>query len=250
MSNGARHGLGVVIGLLVTPVIAMCLMYGTSKLTRFVQIMAGDSGERWAAAGVLLIAAVLVGLVAGTRVSPLASLIPGAAFAVVGFLWVAAPRWSFENSPRDLLTGETRNGYLIVAPSGFLLVLGIGLLVASVAPSRWQARVPATPRYGGPPPAPMGPPPLYGGAPAPMGAPHQLQPPQAPPSPSPSSSPSPWQGTPQYGPGPGASNPPPLPSSPSSSPSPAPAEQPRASGSGSDDDDEPGEWTRMYGGNR
>jgi hypothetical protein len=246
MSNGARHGLGVVIGVLVTPVIAMCLMYGTSKLTRFVRLLVAEGGERWSAAGVLLIAAVLIGLIVGTRVSPVASLIPGAAFTVVGLLWVAAPRWSFENSPRDLLTDETRNGYLIVAPSGLLLVLGIALLAASVAPSRWQARTPAAPRYGGPPPAPMGPPPLYGGAPAPMGAPQ--------PPPAPSASPSPWQGTPQYGQPPGgASNPPPLPPSPAAAepPKPAPPSQPSApSGSGSDDDDEPGEWTRMYGGNR
>ncbi|TDD29712.1 hypothetical protein E1287_30455 [Actinomadura sp. KC06] len=245
MSNGARHGLGALIGLVVTPIIAACLMYGTTKLGQFARILAFHGSDRWVGAGVMLVAAVLIGLVAGSRTSPLASLIPGVAYTAVGLMWLLAPRWSFEHAGRDILPDDLGRGYFTLAPFGIFLVLGVALVVASVAPSRWQARAGAgaAPRYGAPPPAPMGPPPMHGAPPQHMGAHHQ--PPQAPQAPGQSSPP--WQGTPQYGQAPAASNPPPLPPAPPASEPPKPSS---GSGSRSDDDDEPGDWTRMYGGNR
>ncbi|MEU4822207.1 hypothetical protein ACLQ2P_00030 [Actinomadura citrea] len=244
MSNGARHGLGVLIGLVVTPVIALCLMYSTTKFTEYFRYFFTRGGEdRWVGAGVVLVAAVLVGLAAGSRVSPLASLIPGAAYTAIGFLWLAAPRFAFEHSGRGVLSRELYLGYTTLAPYGVFLLLGVALLVASLAPSRWKARTAAAPRFGGPPPAPMGPPPMHGGQ-APMGAPQ--------PPPAPGQSP-PWQGGPQYGQPPAqphgrqpGSNPPPLP--PARRAEDARSEPPAKSGS--DDEDPPGEWTQMYGGNR
>ncbi|MGI5206812.1 hypothetical protein ACQEU6_35210 [Spirillospora sp. CA-108201] len=171
MSNGARHGLGVLIGLVVTPVIALCLMYSTTKFTEYFRYFFTRGGEdRWIGAAAVLVAAVLVGLAAGSRVSPLASLIPGAAYAGIGVLWLASPRFAFEHSGRGLLSRELYLGYTTLAPYGIFLLLGVALLVASLAPSRWKARTAAGPRYGGPPPAPLGPPPMPGGQ-APMGAP-------------------------------------------------------------------------------
>ncbi|MGH3240811.1 MAG: hypothetical protein ACRDNL_10540, partial [Spirillospora sp.] len=140
MSNGARHGLGVVIGLVVTPIIAACLSYGAMKFGTFMRTLATEGSDRWVGAGVMLIAAVLIGLVAGSRVSPLASLIPGAAFGIIGVLWVAAPRWSFEHAGRDVLPKDLQYGYLTLGPFGLFLALGGALVVASLAPSRWQAR--------------------------------------------------------------------------------------------------------------
>lgn len=256
MSNGARHGLGVVIGLVVTPIIAACMTYGTTKLSQFARLFAFHGSDRWVGIGVMLIAAVLIGLVAGSRVSPLASLVPGFVYTAIGLLWVLAPRWVFRHSGRDTLPDQLGYGYLTLAPLGVFLLVGIGLLVASLAPSRWRARTGtaygAAPRFGGPPPAPMGPPPMHQpmqapmqGAP-PMGAP---QAPQAAP-PAPGSGTPPWQGAPQYGQAPAqpaASNPPPLPSAP---PPPRVENKPSSGGSSSSDDDEPGDWTRMYGGNR
>ncbi|WP_433464494.1 hypothetical protein [Spirillospora sp. CA-128828] len=236
MSNGARHGLGVVIGLVVTPVIALCLMYSTTKFMRYFQYFLTKGGDRWIAAALVLAAAVLVGVVAGSRVSPIASLIPGFVFTVIGVLWIVSPRWAFGHAGRDALPNKLYLGYTVLAPYGVFLLLGVALLVASVAPSRWKSRATAgaAPRFGGPPPAPMGPPPMHG-SPAPMGA-HR-------PPPAPGQSPA-WQGAPQYGQPPAqpaASNPPPLP----------PAEEkPKPSGKSGPDEDNPGEWTQMYGGNR
>ncbi|MFI8552013.1 hypothetical protein [Spirillospora sp. NPDC077959] len=243
----------------MTPVIAVCLMYGTSELGRYARTLAFEGSGRWVGAAVLLVAAVLLGLVAGSRVSPVASLIPGAVYAAIGLLWVASPRWAFENFDRDLFPGDLWLGYTLLAPYGIFLVIGVGLLVASLAPSRWKSRTAAgaAPRFGGPPPAPMGPPPMHG-AQAPMGAHHT---PQGPPAPGQNP---PWQGgppqggaphggAPQYGQPsaqPGASNPPPLPAAPPA-PAPAPADDgPKPSSRSDSDDDNPGEWTQMYGGNR
>lgn len=232
MSNGARHGLGVLTGLVVTPVIALCLMYGTTKFTDYFRYFFTRGGEdRWIGAALVLVAAVLVGLAAGSRLSPLASLIPGAAYTAIGVLWLASPRFAVEHSGRDLLGRHLYQGYTTLAPYGIFLLLGAALLAASLAPSRWKARTPAGPRYGGPPPAPMGPPPMHGGQ-APMGAPQ--------PPPAPGQSPS-WHGAPQYG------------RQPSSTPPPRPVEENRSeppARRGSDDDEPPGEWTQMYGGNR
>ncbi|TYB48361.1 hypothetical protein [Actinomadura chibensis] len=262
MSNGARHGLGVVIGLIVTPVIAACMAYGTMKLGQFARILAYQGSDRWVGGGLVLVAAVLIGLVAGSRVSPLASLIPGFVFTVIGLLWVFSPRWAFQHAGRDIIPDRIGDGYLTLSAFGVFLLLGVGLLVASAAPSRWRAQAGvahrAGPRFGGPPPAPMGPPPMHPQPMhqpmhSPMQAPMQgaPQPPSAPPAPgSPGASTPPWQGVPQYGQPPAqpsAPNPPPLSAA---SPPPPAEDKPASGGPSASDDDEPGEWTRMYGGNR
>uniref|UniRef100_UPI0010417FEF hypothetical protein n=1 Tax=Actinomadura roseirufa TaxID=2094049 RepID=UPI0010417FEF len=149
MSNGARHAIGVVIGLIVTPVIAGCLLYATNRLARYFLRYYAHGNDRWTAAALLLAAAVVIGLVTGTRVSPLASLVPGAVFAAAGALWVVAPRWSIEHTARKL-PDDLDRGYQYLGPYGMLLVLGVALLVASAAPSRWRAATRA-PRHGGPP---------------------------------------------------------------------------------------------------
>ncbi|MEU8120927.1 hypothetical protein AB0C21_19640 [Spirillospora sp. NPDC049024] len=248
MSNGARHGLGVLIGLVVTPVVALSLCYSTTGFNRMFQFYRLHSGDRWVSTGLVLLAAVLVGAVAGSRLSPLASLVPGVVYTAVGLAWAVSPTWAVEHSGRESmrdaalsgfrsLPGKIQFGYMTLGPYGVFLLLGVALLVASLAPSRWKSRkaAAAAPQFGGPPPAPMGPPPMHGG-PAPMGAPQQ--------PPAPGQSPS-WQSPPQYG-QPAGSNPPPLP--PARSGEDRPSEPPAKSGS--EDDEPPGEWTQMYGGNR
>ncbi|MFS2294054.1 MAG: hypothetical protein FWJ90_15370 [Actinomadura sp.] len=266
MSSGARHGLGALFGVIVTPVIAACMMYGTGKLGLSVRALVYGGDERWVGAAALLFAAVLLGLAAGSRLSPLASLIPGLVYTGTGLLWILAPRWSFQNLGRDVIPRELFPGYTLLAPYGILLLLGVGLVVASAAPSRWKApgSGAAVPRFGAPPPA--GPPPMHG-APAPMGAPQ----PSPWPAPGQPGQPGPQYGgpAPQYGPPaqPAPGNPPPLPpgppvpAAPPQAGTPAQAEPsaqegtpagdgPEKSGRDGSDDDKPGDWTQMYGGNR
>ncbi|MFI0405057.1 hypothetical protein [Actinomadura sp. 3N508] len=248
MSNGARHVIGVVLGLIVTPLVAVGMAYGVDRMRLSVQrdvaSLGGsaDPADKWGGAALLLAVAIALGLVTASRLSPLASLIPGVTFTGIGILWLVDPSWAVRYPTWDFIPSRLFLPYTTLGMFGIFLLLGVLLIAASVFPSRWQARTGAAPRYGSPPPAPMGPPPMHGVPPVIGGS----QPPQAPGQSSP-----PWQGTPQYGQAPAASNPPPLPAAPpASSASPA-SESPRPSSrSGSDDDDEPGDWTRMYGGNR
>ncbi|MFI0357732.1 hypothetical protein [Actinomadura sp. 9N407] len=254
MSGGARHGIGVAIGLIVTPIIALCLFYGSERAMLFVRTYGGQNwSERLVSLVLLLIAAVLLGLVMGSRVSPLASIVPGVVFTVLGLLWIVATSFTLRHVS-GVLPREIDRGFMTVGAYGGLLIIGVALLVASVAPSRWRSarRAPRpAPQYMGPggPGGPVGP-----GAPFQQGAmqqpqqpqqPYGSQPPQqqqqqqqqpgaapwAPPSAPPEAGPAP--GAPGYGSG--AEQP--------QQPSPGPS-----AGSSAPRDEQPGEWTQMYGG--
>src|SRR5262245_10949364 len=105
MSNGARHAIGVVVGLILTPLVGVCLTYGSARTISYYRYFVNHGNDRWIGAALILAAAVMVGFAVGSRLSPLASLLPGMAFTAVGVLWVAAPHWTSENSigklPKD-----------------------------------------------------------------------------------------------------------------------------------------------------
>ncbi|MWA05474.1 hypothetical protein F8568_034945 [Actinomadura sp. LD22] len=260
MSNGARHGIGAVVGLVATAVLTYCLTMGAYKMSMAQRYFSATfrnyhGKELWIGAVLLIGAAIVLGLVTGSRVSPVASLIPGVLYTATGVLWIADAGWAMRNTAKKSFPNSLTLGYLNLATFGVFLLLGVALLVASVPPSRWRART-AAPRYGGPPPAPLGPPPAAG-APAPLGAP------QAP------AQDSPWGRPPQYGQQPpgqpqyGRSAQPGLPPAASPAPSAPPAQPPARPASGAvpfdDNDGKPsaqgggsgegvGEWTQMYGG--
>ncbi|NUS09707.1 MAG: hypothetical protein HOV97_44925 [Nonomuraea sp.] len=101
--------------MLAVPALAAGLVYGAE----------GPLDVHVVRAGV----AILIGVLAGSRISPLASLLPGLAFtAYAGVLMV-------------------RGGVGDLIPAGYLeplntwsSVIGVILLAASVFPSRWRAR--------------------------------------------------------------------------------------------------------------
>ncbi|SDL12101.1 hypothetical protein [Nonomuraea jiangxiensis] len=139
MGNGVRHTLGAVGGVLATLLIAAGFLYNSIA----------------AVAGV----AILVGVLAGSRVSPLTSLLPGLAFA--GLAGAALARTALGGDERlwyDLVPTEYLARYSALVHT-WSLVIGCVLLAASVFPSRWRKSRP------GPPPPPEeeetpGPPPL------------------------------------------------------------------------------------------
>ncbi|WP_395109370.1 hypothetical protein [Actinomadura sp. SCN-SB] len=241
MSNGARHGIGVLVGLVVTPVVAFCVFYGVSRVATLFRVLAleGRWSDRLIALAVLVIAAALLGLVMGSRLSPVASLVPGVVFTAFGLLWLLVPNFAGKHTG-DMLPRSLDFGYGVVAPYGILLLLGVALLVASMSPSRWRVAgaSPARSRYGMPP-APMGP---GGAAPPPVPA-GQYQPAPSPYAPGPAvpppSSPPGASGPPQPPSDAGSPQPPP--------PAPEPAPGPPRQGGG-EQRQEAGEWTRMYGG--
>ncbi|MEW2358554.1 hypothetical protein [Spirillospora sp. NPDC029432] len=267
MSGGARHGIGVVVGLVATPIIAVCLMYGTDRTVRSARLLIElPWSQRLPGAAALLVAAVLIGFLMGSRLSPVASAVPGVVFSVIGLLWVAAPRFSSRHLP-DLMPGDLARWFLVFSVYGGFLLVGVALLAASAPPSRWRSAAGAgrgqAPRYAGP----MGP----GGQGAPPVGPPGGQPgqyaPQAHPQ-QPYGTPPPAPGAPPAAdPNPPAQpygTPPPADQGPFGAPPAAPPAAPEPGapryGSGSDQPgqapaggsapkrEQPGEWTQMYGG--
>lgn len=150
MSNGARHGLGVLIGIVGTAAIAVLALYGDDKLRRMLVTFRLDGSDKWTAIGMLVAAAILIGIMAGSRVSPIASLIGGVVFTVLGGLMFV----SLHNAmtvANKVPVHKLRPAAADLMGNGMLLVVGVTLLAASVWPSRWAARTTrdtgASPRY-------------------------------------------------------------------------------------------------------
>ncbi|WP_157548144.1 hypothetical protein [Nonomuraea candida] len=123
MRNGVRHLLGAGTGLLATPLIAAGLLYYASGL----------AASAWLAVAVLAATMAVAGVLAGSRISPLASLVPGLALAAAAALAYA---------PWAAVTGLVPAGYAR-AYDGLVgtwaLPAACVLLAASAFPSRWRA---------------------------------------------------------------------------------------------------------------
>jgi hypothetical protein len=143
MSNGFRHFLGVIAGLLLPPVIVGLLVFGVDGLTDIGSKVAADqapSAELYTRFGLLAGAAILIGIMAGSRVSPFASLIGGLLFTAAGSLWIVYPaqvgdliaRFPIENRDQALRT---------LVYHGIFLLVGVSLLVSSLPLSRWRALI-------------------------------------------------------------------------------------------------------------
>ncbi|MEV0618626.1 hypothetical protein AB0I81_35245 [Nonomuraea sp. NPDC050404] len=138
MSNGARHALGVLAGLLLPPIVAAGLWYGVGDL----QLQLTSSFRiSWVAVGVLAATAILLAFLLGSRLSPVASLLGGLAFVAVGVLPFVEMTTGLKLLPTDLLPGSLRAGFTALGYSGMQTVLGVALLVVSLFPSRWRGRV-------------------------------------------------------------------------------------------------------------
>ncbi|PZG19384.1 hypothetical protein C1J01_12335 [Nonomuraea aridisoli] len=95
----------------------------------------------WPAVAALAAAAILLAFLAGSRLSPVASLIGGLGLTALGVLPVLEILGRGPLLPDDLLPGVMRTGMMTVAYSGLQAVLGVMLLVVSMFPSRWRASV-------------------------------------------------------------------------------------------------------------
>ncbi|GAA4961819.1 4-amino-4-deoxy-L-arabinose transferase-like glycosyltransferase [Nonomuraea thailandensis] len=125
----------MVAGLLLPPLVAAGLWYGVGDLTLQAQQSFRIS---WVAVGVLAATAIVLAFLAGSRLSPVASLLGGLAFTAVGVMPFVELFTRVRLLPVDLLPGVFRNGFTTSAYSGMLVVVGVTLLVASLFPSRWR----------------------------------------------------------------------------------------------------------------
>lgn len=154
MNNAARHGIGTLIGVVATPLIAGCLAYSVDDVRMSVAaalaekangVPAADAaGDDWTALAFLLAGAAVIGLVVNARLSPLASLVPGVLISALGLAWFTQTAWMLENSTPEFVPEDFFSGYTNMAANGTFTIIGIALLVASVLPGRWRGTRPAT----------------------------------------------------------------------------------------------------------
>ncbi|MFI6599614.1 hypothetical protein ACIBHX_25460 [Nonomuraea sp. NPDC050536] len=163
MSNGVRHALGVVAGLLLTPLIVAGLTYGVGSASTE---MARTLRPPWLGFGLLALTAIALAFLLGSRISPIASLISGLVFSALG-ITPLIEMTGVRILPDDLLSSMVGIGLQTLDYSGLMLVLGVTMLTVSAFPSRWRSSRPAVQPpvpyggqspYGGPPPYPPGPP--------------------------------------------------------------------------------------------
>ncbi|HEX4817280.1 MAG TPA: hypothetical protein VFV66_31450 [Nonomuraea sp.] len=136
MSNGARHALGVVAGLLLPPLIAVALWYGVGQYA----LPAASNRISWSGLGALAGAGVVLAFLAGSRLSPVASLLGGLALTGAAVLPVIELAWGLRVLPDGLLPAGLETGYRTAGVTGVQLIAGVTLLVASAFPSRWRGR--------------------------------------------------------------------------------------------------------------
>jgi hypothetical protein len=152
MSNGARHALGVVAGLLLPPLVAAGLCYGVAEISA---TSSSAFQVSWFGLAVVAASAIVLAFLVGSRLSPVASLLGGLAFTALGLV-PAMELSGLRILPDKWLPAVLQLGFQTVAYSGMLLFLGVALLVVSAFPSRW--------RSSGEPPVYS---PVYGSAPSP-----------------------------------------------------------------------------------
>ncbi|MEV5553738.1 hypothetical protein AB0L44_08755 [Nonomuraea wenchangensis] len=140
MRNGVRHALGAGAGLLATPLVAAGLAYGHGQLR---------SAPDWLPLAALAGAALLVGVLSGSRLSPLASLLPGLALSGLAVAAAAGLDLTWLRASGAYLAGEQPPRYERLLHFG-APVAGCVLLAASAFPSRWRAR-PSAPEAPPPP---------------------------------------------------------------------------------------------------
>ncbi|MUL39697.1 hypothetical protein FZ103_00625 [Streptomonospora sp. PA3] len=144
MSNGLRHFLGFLVGVLVTPVFAAGLAWGphwTAGAGLDYDLAAVPGVPSWLPlVAVLAVLGLLLGLVTGSRLSPLAALLPGLVIGAAGVVETAGlpqPVPGLEG-----LLGVEAPGTRPWFPWGPLFVLvGTALFFSALPPSRWRRRV-------------------------------------------------------------------------------------------------------------
>ncbi|MFI9843850.1 hypothetical protein ACIHFD_42915 [Nonomuraea sp. NPDC051941] len=136
MSNGARHVLGVVAGLLLPPIIAASLWYGIGEyLLRFQSAFQPS----WLGLSAIVASGIAFAFLAGSRLSPIASLLGGLAFTALGVIPTVEVQVGVRVLPDHWLPNIMEQGFRTVADSGVLLFLGVALVVVSLFPSRWRS---------------------------------------------------------------------------------------------------------------
>ncbi|HEY3681712.1 MAG TPA: hypothetical protein VGL93_01660 [Streptosporangiaceae bacterium] len=142
MTNTARHGLGALIGVIVTPVAWLLVAYAGEPLLRNLQLFV----TRVTITGTILpmlamiVAGALLGLLATTFVSPVGAVVAGAVYLLAGLAYPVLFHQMFEVTswlPGRLALQASNGGF-----NGMYLVAGALLLMSAIPPNRWRPAQP------------------------------------------------------------------------------------------------------------
>ena len=154
MSNSMRHTVGALIGVGAVPVSLAALSFLVPNIHQMVNRFEATSSL--ALLGALLLLALLLGLTATSRLSPLAALIPGLVLTMAGLLPAVPQLYS-------QVLGMFPAGLYLDPP---VAIVAGGMLVAAAFPaSQWRSTQPAVPPTAAPAGFPAG---HSGGYPAPQ----------------------------------------------------------------------------------
>ncbi|MEU8251075.1 hypothetical protein [Nonomuraea sp. NPDC048916] len=123
--------------MVLPPLIAAGLSYGVAEVLAGYQRFVTS----WTGLGVLAVAGVLLAFLAGSRLSPVSSLVGGLLFTGFGAVPVLETR-GLGVRPETWIGDQFRSGYMTLGYTGFFLFLGVALLVVSAFPSRWRSARP------------------------------------------------------------------------------------------------------------
>lgn len=189
MANGARHGLGLLVGLVAAPALFVGLAYVIREQTALARDPGADNAK-YAASALAIALAVVVALLVASRLSPVASLVPGVVFVALSAPHAISLTYRADDSFVNALPHDLRPVMDVdTGPGGILLLLGALLLAASAFPARWRSRVVQAGRHSSAytateprTPAGLGPPALQFGSPDPYGPYDPYGTPEHPPS--------------------------------------------------------------------
>lgn len=147
MSNGVRHLVGAVIGLIAGAVVMGLLIWGLEEVADVMRTFRPG----YAGYALLVVAALVIGVLVGWRwLSPLAGLLAAVPLLAAGLLWLVQIETGLLRNRflPDFLTGY---GSSTAGMSGLYLILAVVLIVPAAFPDRWRsAKKPITQGYGQP----------------------------------------------------------------------------------------------------
>ncbi|MEQ4719246.1 hypothetical protein [Nonomuraea sp. B19D2] len=122
-------------GLLLPPLVAAGLWFGVGEIL----VRSRETFQiSWLGLAVVVASAIVLAFLAGSRLSPVASLLGGLSFTALGILPTVEMQ-GLRVLPDRWLPAIMEAGFQTVAFSGVLLFLGVALLVVSLFPSRWRS---------------------------------------------------------------------------------------------------------------
>jgi hypothetical protein len=156
-----RHFLSLVLGIILAPAIWGAVAFGINRTAKAQTVLASATDrDRLVGAGLLIAAGLALGILLGTRLSPVGPALAGLVFLAASGMALDPKSPIFDwDVPR--LSQADHTTLLVPLQVGLLWALGVALLIPILVPSRWRKSVAAAAVT--PPGAPNVPPGPYPG---------------------------------------------------------------------------------------